>query len=264
MSDSDSDTAKVAFAPPKIRNASGRPRGRVTSPTLVPSTRPDDDIIRQLQAAVVGTKPKPIDTAKSPDRVEDTSSEIQNAPDQPASLESDIEPPQDTLKLLQELARKNNSLPTVDAPAMQPDMAPAPHSAAAASAGDVKPAHRTAEPQSPERTASRNGTRFAIFCCAILLIAGATGFYLWSESVPAPPAPSAAASVEARSDMPSALTPSAECDIAPVKNPYAAFFVNPSTLGSNGRQTVDPSAEGYGRYSLRSLKTTWDRRDSGC
>ena len=55
-----------------------------------------------------------------------------------------------------------------------------------------------------------------------------------------------------------------ECDVATVKNPYAAFFVNPSTLGSNGRQTVDPSAGDYGRYSLRSLKTTLERRESGC
>ena len=271
MSDGASDTSKVIFASRKTRNAFGQPHRLVPSPTLVPSAPPSssDDIVRQLLSAIAGTKAGPVETAaKSADGAQDPSVEIQNAPDQPAPSEAEIgpdSPPQDTLKLLSELARKSNSLPTVDAPAVQPDATPVSDSPAVAIVDDLKPADRTTEPQSPARTgASRHRAAFAIVCCAAILASGMTGLFLWSRAIPAPTVPAAVPAVEARPDTPSVQTVMAECDLAAAKNPYAGFFVNPNTLSSNGRQTAEPSAADYGRYSLRSLKATLERRGSGC
>ena len=250
MSNGASDTSKVIFASPKTQSAFGQPHRRVPSLTLVPSGRPGsgDDIVRQLLAAVAGTKARPIETAaKSADGAQEPSVEIQNAPDQPTSPEAEIGPdplPQDTLKLLSELARKSNSPPTVDAPAVQPDITPVSHSAAVAIVDDLKPVDHATVPQSPARTgASRHRAAFAIAGCAAILAAGMTGLFLWSRAIPAPTVPAPVPAVEARSNTPSVRPAMAECDLAVSKNPYAAFFVNPNTLGSNGRQTAEPSAE---------------------
>ena len=284
MSDSASDTSEIIISSPEARNPFGRPYPRVQSPTLVPSARPSskDHIISLLQQAAAGTKANPKHAAA---RVHKPSIGLQNAQDQPKVLDADIGPgdrSQDTLKLLQELARKSSSDDqTLHTPAAQLDTTLPSYLAVVGMIDELNSADHNAEPQPPARGSTNwQIARFAIAGCSAILVAGMTGLFLWSRIIPtqdteprtktdvtvaAQSERSAVPAVQARPDIPSVQTAMAECNLAVSRDPYAAYFlVTQNALGSNVPQTAAPSGENYGWYSLMLLKARLERRGSGC
>ena len=280
MSDSASDTSEINITSLETHNPSGESHPLVPSPTLVPVARPisKDDIYSQLLQAAAGTKNAAIRAPKP-------STELENTQDQPKAPDADIGPSyrsQDTLKLLQELARKSSSFDqTHHTPTAQPDTTLASYLAVVGAIDDLNSADRNVEPGPPARGGpGRKIARFAIAACFAILAAGITGLFLWDWTIPAldseprtetdvivaaPPQRSADPEVQSRPDIPSVQTTPAECDLAAWKNPFTTYFlVAPNALGSHVRQAAQMSGEDYGWYSLMSLKARLERRGSGC
>ena len=289
MSDSASDTPETVISPPETRNRLGLLYPRVSSPTLVPSARPSssrDHVISLLEQAAAGKKAQ---SKQAADRAPGPSTELQNAQNQPQVLEADVgsgDRSQDTLKLLQELARKSSKderapPPTPDTPAARLDTTLPSYLAVVGTIDQLKSADQDAKPQPPAR-GNTNGkiARVAIAGCSAILAAGMTGLFLWSQVIPAqfrelrsetdvavaePTERSAVAAARARPDTPSVQAAMAECDLAAAKNPFAVYFlVTPNAINSNLRQGANMSGEDYGWYSLMSLKARLERRGGAC
>ena len=277
MSHSAADTSEINTSL-ETRDPLAESHPLVPSPTLVPVARPSskDDIYDQLMRAASGMKDAAI---RAPNR----SIELENTQDLPNTPDADIEPgnrSQDTLRLLQELARKTGSLDqTHHTPAAQPDITLASYLEVVGAIDDL--ANRNVEPEPPARTgAGRKIARFAIALCFAVVAAGMTGLFLWDWTIPslnsgprpepavivaAPPERSADADVQSRPVIPSVETAPAECDLAAMNNPFTTYFLTaPNALGSPGRQAAQLSGEDYGWYSLMSLKARLERRGTGC
>lgn len=258
MSHSASDTSEINITSLQTHDPLGELHPLVPSPTLVPVARPisKDDIYSQLLQAAAGTK--------APDAVIEPS-----------------ERSQDTLKLLQELARKTSSFDqTHHTPTAQPDTTLASYLAVVGAIDDLNLADRNVEPEPPARAgAGRKIARFAIAACLAIMAAGMTGLFLWDWTIPslnngprteteivaAPPQRPADPEVQRRPEIPSVQTTPAECDLAAWNNPFTVYFlVAPNALGSHVRQGAQLSGEDYGWYSLMSLKARLERRGSGC
>src|SRR6476620_10847600 len=184
MSQSASDTAEINITSLETHDPLGEPHPLVPSPTLVPVARPisKDDIYNQLLRAAAGTKVAAI-------RAPNPSISLENAQDQPKAPDADSEPStrsQDTLKLLQELARKTGSLDqTHDTPTAQPDTTLASYLAVVGAIDDLNVPDRNVEPASPARAGpSQKIARLAIAAGLAIMAAGITGLFLWDWTIP--------------------------------------------------------------------------------
>jgi hypothetical protein len=279
MSHSASDTSETNITSQEAHNPSGESHPLVPSPTLVPVARPSSkaDIYSQLLQAAAGTKDAAIRAPKP-------SIGFENAQDQSKVPDGDSGfsyQSQDTLKLLQELARKSSFDQTSHTPAAQLDTTLASYLAAVDVIDELNLADHNIKPHPPARGgSSRKTTRFAIAACFAILAAGLSGLFFWSRTIPtydneprietdvtvaAPSQRSSVPEIQSRPDMPPVPRTMAECDLAAWKNPFARYFlVTPNALGSHVRQEAEMSGEDFGWYSLMSLKATLERRGGGC
>jgi hypothetical protein len=281
MSDSASDTAEINITSLETHDPLAEAHPLVPSPTLVPVARPisKDDIYSQLLQAATGTKVAAIRAPKPSIALNDTQ-DRPKAPDD-AVIEPS-EQSQDTLKLLQELARKTGGVDqTHHTPTALPDTTLASYLAVVGAVDDLNVPDRNVEPEPPARAGiGRKIAWLAIAAFLAIMAAGMTGLFLWDWTIPslnngpraetdvivaAPPQRPADAEVQRRPEIPSVQTTPAECDLAAWNNPFTVYFqVSPNALGSQVRQGAQPSGADYGWYSLMSLKARMERRGSGC